>query len=95
MPPSLTTEMGFKGPQLLLSTLAKHYFGTHDTDSAANDELLYASGFKLVKSFLEASSRWEFPPHFMKLDGHGGRYGEPWLEFERALSFWSPTRRAS
>ncbi|KAG8804168.1 hypothetical protein FRC16_000108 [Serendipita sp. 398] len=57
MPPSLTTEMGFKGPQLLLSTLAKHYFGTHDTDSAANDELLYASGFKLVKSFLEASSR--------------------------------------
>ncbi|KAG8806396.1 hypothetical protein FRC17_005038, partial [Serendipita sp. 399] len=57
MPPSLTTEMGFKGPQVLLSALTKHYFGSQDAESAANDELLYASGFRLFKSFLEASSR--------------------------------------
>lgn len=50
MPPSLTTEMTIKGPQVLLSTLTKHYFGTHDADSTANEELLYASGFRLVKA---------------------------------------------
>ena len=49
MPPSLTTEMTLKGPQVLLSTLTKHYFGTQDSDSTANEELLYASGFRLVK----------------------------------------------
>lgn len=49
MPPSLSVEMSVKGPQALLSTLTKHYFGSHDADSSANDELLYASGFKLVK----------------------------------------------
>jgi hypothetical protein len=49
MPPSLTTEMSLKGPQVLLSTLIKHYFGAHDSDSAASDELLYASGFRVVK----------------------------------------------
>jgi hypothetical protein len=49
MPPSLTAEMTVKGPQVLLSTLIKHYFGTQYSDSAANEELLYASGFRLVK----------------------------------------------
>jgi hypothetical protein len=49
MPPSLTTEMTVKGPQVLLSALAKHYFGTQDSDSTANEELLYASGFRLFK----------------------------------------------
>jgi hypothetical protein len=49
MPPSLTAEMTVKGPQVLLSALIKHYFGTQDSDSAANEELLYASGFRLFK----------------------------------------------
>jgi hypothetical protein len=49
MPPSLTAEMTVKGPQVLLSALTKHYFGTQDSDSAANEELLYASGFRLFK----------------------------------------------
>ncbi len=57
MPPSLTTEMSIKGPQVLLSTLIKHYFGTQDSDSAASDELLYASGFKFVKVGVASHSR--------------------------------------
>jgi hypothetical protein len=57
MPPSLTTEMSLKGPQVLLSTLIKHYFGAHDSDSAASDELLYASGFKVVTVCVTSHSR--------------------------------------
>ncbi|CCA70533.1 related to acetyl-hydrolase [Serendipita indica DSM 11827] len=57
MPASLTTEMSLRGPQVLLGALTKHYFGSQDSGSAANDELLYASAFRLFKSFLEASSK--------------------------------------
>ena len=55
MPPSLAVEMTVKGPQVLLSALIKHYFGSQDSDSTANEELLYASGFKLFKVSLRVT----------------------------------------
>lgn len=49
MPASLTTEMGLKGPQVMISTLTKHYFGAAIGEDDPNKELLYRQAFTLFK----------------------------------------------
>lgn len=46
----LTTEMGVKAPQVVFSTLVKHYFtARNEGDSQARDELVYDQAFNVVK----------------------------------------------
>ena len=46
----LTTEMGVKAPQIVLSTLVNHYFGARsEGDSQAKDELVYVQAFNVIK----------------------------------------------
>jgi hypothetical protein len=41
--------MGLKGPQVMISTLTKHYFGASIGDDDPNKELLYRQAFTLFK----------------------------------------------
>ena len=46
----LTAEMGVKAPQVVFSTLVKHFFSArNEGDSQAKDELLYDQAFNVVK----------------------------------------------
>ena len=55
----LTTEMGVKAPQIVLSTLVNHYFGPRtEGDSQAKDELVYVQAFNVIK----VSSQWHSFP---------------------------------